>query len=129
MNLLLDTAAFLWLCAGGKRLSAAAKTALANPANNVYLSAVTAWEIGLKQAKGKLELPAPARAWFPAMVDHHRLSVLALEAGTAIAATQLPGLHADPFDRVLVATALERDLTMLTPDPLIAKYPNVKTLW
>jgi PIN domain nuclease of toxin-antitoxin system len=129
MNLLLDTAAFLWLCAGTEQLSSAAASALADQANTVSVSAVTAWEIGLKAARGKLKLPAPVETWFPAMIQHHRLDLLAIEAATAIASTRLPAVHADPFDRLLVATACERGLWLITPDTLIAKYPNVQTLW
>lgn len=129
MNLLLDSAAFLWLAAGGKQLSAAAAAALAVPANNVSVSAVTAWEIALKCAKGKLELPAVVEVWFPTMVSHHRLTLLQIDAATAIASTKLAPIHSDPFDRLLVATALERGLTLLTPDKKIPRYPDLKTLW
>ena len=87
MNLLLDTAAFLWLCSGGHQLSAAAAAALVDTANIPGVSAVTAWEIALKHAKGKLKLPTSPAAWFPAMIRHHRLDLLPIEAATAVAET------------------------------------------
>jgi PIN domain nuclease of toxin-antitoxin system len=129
MNLLLDTAAFLWLCAGAKELSPAAAAALAEPANLASVSAVTAWEIGIKVAKGKLTIPVALESWFPAMMRHHRLVLLPIEASTAIASTQLPAIHADPFDRLLIALAAEHSLRLLTPDTLIARYPGIQTLW
>jgi len=129
MNLLLDAASFLWLCAGGRELSSAAAAALADPGNGANVSAVTAWEIGIKLAKGKLKLPAALELWFPEMVRHHHLTLWPVEAATAIASTRLPALHYDPFDRLLVAFAQERDYTLVTPDNLIPKYPNLKTLW
>src|SRR5437016_6450745 len=103
MNLLLDAAAFLWMCAGAQELSTLAADALADPANVVNLSATTPWEIGIKHARGKLKLPAPVHEWFPAMVAHHRLILWPIEAATAIASTRLPAIHRDPFDRLLVA--------------------------
>jgi len=129
MNLLLDSATFLWLCAGGKQLSPSASSVLADPDNSVSISAATAWEIAIKEAKGKLKLPAAPEEWFAAMIKHHRLNLLPIEAATAIASTRLPAIHADPFDRLLVALAQERGFTLLTPDTTIPKYPNVTTLW
>lgn len=129
MNLLLDSDAFLWLCAGDKQLSASVATALADPENGINLSAVTAWEIGIKHARGKLKLPAPLSEWFPAMVKHHRLMLWPIEAATAIASASLPSVHQDPFDRLLIAFAQERRFTLATPDQTIAKYPNLSTLW
>ena len=129
MNLLLDTCAFLWLCAGAKQLSAGAAAAIGDPTNLASVSAVTAWEIGLKAARRKLALPVPVKNWFPSMIEHHHLLLLPIDASTAIASTQLPAIHSDPFDRLLVATASERSLRLVTPDPFIAKYPNVLTLW
>jgi PIN domain nuclease of toxin-antitoxin system len=129
MNLLLDTAAFLWLCAGAKQLSGAAAEALAEPANTAALSAISAWEVALKANKGMLSLPTLVGLWFPAMVTHHRLTLLPIEAATAIASTSLPPIHSDPFDRLIIATALERNLTLLTPDQKIRQYPSLKTLW
>ena len=129
MNLLLDTATFLWLCAGGKELSTATIGALRQAEGTASVSAVTAWEIGLKNAKGKLELPIPPNAWFSAMIEHHRLLVWPVEASTAIASTRLPPIHLDPFDRLLIALAQERSLILVTPDATISKYPDLKTLW
>jgi PIN domain nuclease of toxin-antitoxin system len=129
MNLLLDSATFLWLCAGDKQLSARVAEALRDPANSVNLSAVTAWEIGIKHARGKLKLPAPLSEWFPAMVSHHRLMLWPIEAATAIASTSLPPVHQDPFDRLLIAFAQEHRFTLTTPDVTIPKYPNLSTLW
>lgn len=129
MNPLLDSAAFLWLCGGSEQLSPAASRALADTRNVVAVSAVTAWEIALKQSKGKLKLPVAAGTWFPAMVEHHRLKVLPIEAATAIASTKLPSINGDPFDRLLIATACELRLHLVTPDSKIHRYPNVQTLW
>ena len=129
MNLLLDTAPFLWLCAGSSQLSSVAATALAAAGNTVHLSAVTAWELGIKCAQGKLRLPIAVEAWFPAMIRHYQLTLWPIEAATAIASTRLPAVHRDPFDRLLVAFAQERGFTLITSDSTLPQYPNLNTLW
>lgn len=129
VNLLLDTAPFLWLCAGAAKLSPTVATALSDPNSTVSISAMSAWEIALQYAKKKLVLPTALESWFPAMIRHHQLQLLPIEAATAIASASLPALHGDPFDRILIATALERRMCVITPDLMIRKYPNLQCLW
>jgi PIN domain nuclease of toxin-antitoxin system len=83
----------------------------------------------LEARQGKLILPAPAAVWFPAMIAHHGCELLAIDAPAAIASTQLARIHADPFDRLLVATALARGLVLITSDLKIQQYPDLQTLW
>jgi PIN domain nuclease of toxin-antitoxin system len=128
MNVLLDTCALLWLTNNDKALPRRARTAL-QEATIAYVSAVTAWELGLKTSKGKIALPEVLEAWLPRVLLRHGLTELPLGHKAAIRSTALPPLHLDPADRMLAATALEHDLTLLTPDPLIRQYPGVKTLW
>ena len=128
VNALLDTCALLWLARRDSNLSPVVRQAI-EKADLVYVSAVSAWELGLKFARGKLEFPVPLKEWYPAVLVKHRLQELPLTGALGIAATQLPALHADPADRLLIATALEHGLTLLTPDRHITQYPNLKTLW
>ena len=129
VNLLLDTSAFLWLCANDPSLSPAARRAIGAAGAVVHVSALTAWEIAIKVAKGKLVLPADPQRWFPAMVAHHRLLEIPLESSEAMASIRLPPLHADSFDRWLIATVQARKWVLVTPDATIRGYPNLKTLW
>lgn len=129
VNLLLDTSTFLWMCAGGENLSTAARKALRDARATVHVSALTAWEIAIKAAKGKLALPAEPQHWFPAMLAHHRLIEISLQSTEAMASTRLPPIHADPFDRWLIATAKERKLVLVTSDETIRRYPGLKTVW
>ena len=66
---------------------------------------------------------------FPAICSRNDLPILPIDAAIAAASTELPDLHRDPFDRLLVATALERRLVLVTPDQTISQYPTLQTLW
>jgi PIN domain nuclease of toxin-antitoxin system len=126
--ILLDTCTLLWL-ARGDGLPPAVVALLADERNAVFVSAISAWEIGVKSRKGRLHLPMPLLEWWRTIVDHHGLGEVPIEPELAIRATELPLLHADPADRLLVATALHLRATLLTPDPLIHAYPDVTVAW
>ncbi|MSP62306.1 MAG: type II toxin-antitoxin system VapC family toxin [Myxococcales bacterium] len=128
MRLLLDTSTFLWWIEGGEPLSPPARAALSDPANDVFLSAVSAWEIGVKHALGRLPLPEPPARYVPAQRKARRIEPLPLDEAAALHLTLLPRLHRDPFDRMLICQAIVGGLTLVTPDPEIARYP-VPTLW
>lgn len=128
MKLLLDTCTFLWAIEGGGDLSEAARNALTDPANDVFLSAVSAWEIAVKHALGRLPLPDPPDRYVPAQRNARGIAELPLDEDAALQLVRLPSLHRDPFDRMLVCQALAGTLTLVTPDPEIARYP-VRILW
>ena len=123
MNLLLDTHALLWWLDGNPTLSGEARAGIVDGKNMVFVSAVVIWEVRIKQSLGKLQLPSNFREVLssqafdelPLTVDHaHRLA-------------ELPPHHRDPFDRMLVAQAIDERLTIVTRDPDIPRYP-VRTL-
>lgn len=126
MRLLLDSCALLALGAG--TLSPAAKRALGS-ADEACVSIVSPWELAIRVHGGKLQLPLTSEAWFLALAKRHTLHALPLALETATAAAALPPLHRDPFDRVLIALAQARALTILTSDRVIPTYPGVQTLW
>lgn len=128
MRLLLDTCAFLWITSDAPELSPTARGLFADPDNEVLLSAVSAWEIAVKHALGKLPLPDPPALFVPAMREQHLMLPLPLEEHATLVLASLPSHHRDPFDRMLVCQALAHGLTLLTPDPLIRQYP-VPTVW
>ena len=127
--ILLDTCTLLWLALEPDHLSPRARDVLTATPDTVFVSVVTAFEIGQKHAKGKLELKHPPMRWVPLAIKHHHLQTLALDLPVALRAAALPPLHNDPFDRLLIATAQEHHLTLFTPDPKIRAYPDLKTLW
>lgn len=128
MRLLLDTCAFLWIAEDAPALSSAARSAFADPDNDVFLSAVSAWEIAVKHALGKLPLPEPPQVFVPRQREFHRIAPLCLAEEAALQLARLPEVHRDPFDRLLVCQAIADGLVLLTPDPDIQRYP-VRTLW
>ena len=127
--LLLDTCTLLWLTSDQAKLSLAARQALSARAGQLYVSSVSGFEIAQKAAKGKLVLPRPPADWMALALRLHGLKSLALDMESAMAAGALPALHADPFDRLLIASAQAHRLILLTPDPLIRQYPTLTTIW
>jgi PIN domain nuclease of toxin-antitoxin system len=128
VKLLLDTCTFLWCIEGGEALSDVVKRALVDPANDVYLSSVSAWEIVVKHALGKLPLPEPPERYVPAQRQMRGIERFPLDEEASLHLQRLPPLHRDPFDRMLICQALVANLTLVTPDENIARYP-VRTLW
>jgi PIN domain nuclease of toxin-antitoxin system len=129
VNCLLDTCALLWLVNGAPELSPAARAVCGQAGANVFVSAISAWELALKLARRKLRFPKALPDWWAKAISRHRLAELPVSASIAIRSVGLEPLHADPADRVLIATAQEHGLNLLTPDPVIAKYSNLKVLW
>jgi len=128
MNILLDTCSFLWITLDPDKMSATAKSSFENPANTIYLSSITSWEIGIKYNLGKLITPAPPHIFIPEELNDHNISTLELSEKDTFHLDQLPPVHKDPFDRILICQAIENGLTILTSDAHIHRYP-VKTMW
>ena len=128
MRCLLDTCTFLWIVAGAKELSPAAKEIFTNPANEILLSAVSVWEISVKHALGKLPMPSAIERFILDQRERHGIAALPLNERAVLHLHKLPLLHRDPFDRMLICQAIEHDCLLLTPDPLITQYP-VRTRW
>jgi PIN domain nuclease of toxin-antitoxin system len=128
VQLLLDTVTFLWFVAGSKDLSRKAKDALRDPANDVFLSSVSAWEIAVKHRLGRLPLPDRPEVWIPEQRHAHAFEALPLDEAAALTLPRLPDLHRDPFDRMLICQALFERLTLVTPDEAVRAYP-APTLW
>jgi PIN domain nuclease of toxin-antitoxin system len=128
MELLLDTCAFLWLITGSPELSTEARERFRDPANDVCLSSVSAWEIAVKHALGRLPLPQAPDRFIPSMRERHGIAPLPLDEESALHLARLPHLHKDPFDRMLICQALVHGLVILTPDRLISQYP-IRTIW
>lgn len=128
MKLLLDTCTFLWIAADAPELSPRAREVFADPENEVYLSAVSAWEIALKHALGRLPLPEAPERFVPDQRRRHGIDALPLDEEAALHLARLPVLHRDPFDRMLVSQALAHGLVILGPDRLLGQYP-VRMTW
>ena len=118
---ILDTCALLWLAQGGERLSELVRQRI-NAEPVVFVSAISGFEISIKHHKGILELPAHPADWFERILEHHDLEVLVLDLAICIRAAQLPRIHADPCDRLIIATAEYRRMPVVTADPIFQQY-------
>jgi PIN domain nuclease of toxin-antitoxin system len=123
MRLLLDTHVFLWYLTADSRLPDSFRSAIQDPTNDVFLSAASVWEVAIKYALGKLPLPAPPQEFIPLERERHRIASLPIEEGAIAHLANLPSVHRDPFDRMLVAQSLQHDLTILTLDSVLKVYP------
>jgi PIN domain nuclease of toxin-antitoxin system len=117
LRLLLDTHTLLWW-ADGRRLADPAVSAIASPENQVLVSAVSVWETEIKVASGKLRLDFD----FATSAVEHGFAPLPITFAHAAAAGRLPPHHRDPWDRMLVAQAQLEGLTIVTRDPVFARY-------
>jgi PIN domain nuclease of toxin-antitoxin system len=128
VKVLLDTCTFLWLITDAPDLSTRVRELFVDSANEAYLSVVSAWEIAVKHALGRLPLPETPDRYVPAQRARHGIDPLPLGEEAALHLTRLPRLHRDPFDRMLVCQAIVDGLVVVTPDELIRQYP-VRVIW
>jgi PIN domain nuclease of toxin-antitoxin system len=122
MRLLLDTHVFLWSKANDLRMSANAWSMLRDPANELFMSVVSIAEVAIKVSTGKLSLGVPMPEFVEAGMKNGQIAEMPLRMPHAITLSTLPFHHRDPFDRLLIATAIVEDLTILTNDPEMGKY-------
>ena len=128
MNVLVDTVAFLWWVTGDPALSPQAEDLIRDHSRRVFLSPVSVWEIVVKYALGKLPLPEDPSTLIPRLRTDHGFQELPLTEGAVLQLRRLPGLHRDPFDRMLLCQAIAHGLTLVTPDEDLRRYP-VRTAW
>jgi PIN domain nuclease of toxin-antitoxin system len=128
MRVLLDTHTLLWWIAGDDCLSSRALDVMGDAGNTLLLSAASGWEIAIKVGLGRIELPRPIGTFLSEQLRQNRIDVLPIQMGHAFRVQELPSLHRDPFDRMLVAQAQLERLPILTSDAWIARY-DVETLW
>jgi len=128
MRLLLDTCVALWLFDGNAAIPVSVREQIIDPAHEVYVSAVSVLEIVIKHQLGKLFLKSAPERLLPGLIEKHGLEVIALSVEDVFLLGRLPLRHRDPFDRLLVAQALARQMTLVTPDQKIMVY-KVPCLW
>ena len=123
MRLLLDTHIFLWYITGDKRLPEDKRESIRNSDNEVYLSVVSLWETIIKYQVGKLQLPQQPEVYLPIQRERHQIFSLSLDEASVSHLAQLPPIHRDPFDRMLVCQANVHGLRIVTVDDIIMQYP------
>jgi PIN domain nuclease of toxin-antitoxin system len=121
VKLLLDTHLLLWAAEDSPRLSQVARDFIADPANDRIFSAASLWEIAIKAGLGRADFHVdPAELRDGLLANGYR--ELPVSGEHALRTLSLPSIHKDPFDRILIAQAAVDGLTLLTADPLVAKY-------
>lgn len=128
MKALLDTHTFLWWNLGDSHLSDTAKSFISNGRNEIFLSAASGWEIAIKYAKGRLELPEPPDKYISSRIALHHFTPLPVQLSHTVNVYKLPPIHQDPFDRLLIIQSQLENMPLLTIDSEIAKY-DVNTIW
>lgn len=128
MRLLLDTHALIWALLGSGELSDRVRQMLRDPANEISVSAASAWEIAVKYRIGKLPEAKDVAVHLAAHVRKARFITLPISLEHALAAGALAGPHKDPFDRMLIAQARIEDLAVVTIDPVFRVY-DVSVVW
>ena len=122
MKLLADTHVVIWSATDPERLAASTRAAIEDGANDLFVSIVTAWEIAIKQSLGKLDLPEPAERWLPEVLRRTGFEIAELGLAASLRVRGLPWHHRDPFDRLLIAQALEDGYTIVTHDETFEAY-------
>lgn len=128
MRFLLDTHSFLWWVHKDDRLSDTAREIISEEQNEIFVSVASAWEIAIKAGLGQLDIPRGPERFITRHTELNDFRVLPINLPHAFRVYELPDIHRDPFDRILVAQARAEDMPILTIDPEIARYP-VETLW
>jgi len=128
VRLLLDTHALLWWLAGSSRLSRAARREMNDGGNDVFVSAASAWEITTKFRLGRLPSAAAVAADVAGCVAAQGFLELPVSLKHGQEAGALPGPHRDPFDRILIAQAIQEDMILVSNERLFARY-GVRLLW
>ena len=128
MRSLLDTNVFLWATGSPDRLSRRVRAALEDPETEAFVSHASVWEIAIKVSRGRLSLAGELSVFLPRAMVSHRLDGLPIQLRHILAVADLPWLHRDPFDRLLISQAQIEQMPILSADRAIAQY-NVQVIW
>jgi PIN domain nuclease of toxin-antitoxin system len=127
--IVLDTAAWIWRASDPKRLTTRARRAI-DQAERALVSAISVWEVAMLVARRRIQLDRPVEQWVGIALALPGIQLAPLEPAIAVRSTKLPGeFHSDPADRMIVATALEHAVPIVTPDERIRAYPHVQSTW
>jgi PIN domain nuclease of toxin-antitoxin system len=128
MRLLLDTCALLWLVLSPEKLSPKARATMADREAEIFVSAISALEIAIKHAKGKLSLPTSPSAWLGRAMDVYGLHEVVISSTIALHAPLVRVPHGDPADRIILATAIQQDMTIVTADARLLACTEARTI-
>ena len=127
MDILLDTHALWWFLNGSDKMPDATKETILNPENTIYVSIATIWEVAIKMSIGKLNFDGRIDRFVEA-VESEDFLLLDITPTHIKSVQELPFIHRDPFDRMLIAQAIVEELSIMTTDSNIAKY-DINQIW
>jgi len=127
--LLLDTCVLLWLVGDQTKLSQRAKKEISKNPGRLFISAISAFEIGIKCRNGKLELPLNPADWYEEALAFHGINEIPVSGSIALHSVELPPIHNDPCDRIIIGTAVEHKMKIITSDSIMANYTEAKIVW
>jgi len=119
---LVDTHVWIWWNGAPDRLSDDVKRLITDAENDIVFSVASGWEIAIKNGLGRLKLPEPPEQYVPKRVASNRMRVLPITLAHALGVARLPSHHRDPFDRILIAQAIQEGLTLITADDAFLDY-------
>ncbi len=122
MKLLLDTHIFLWFANADKQLPTSSKNLIEDTENECFISIASLWEIAIKHSQGKLALEIPFSQFWELAISN-QIQVLGIDFSHLITLLDLPYIHKDPFDRIMIAQAISEQLFVITQDAYFAEYP------
>lgn len=127
--LLLDTHVIVWLASAQKNLSLRVKQAIRQNAEELFISSISALEIAILVKRNRLRLPVGAGEFVERALKQHGIHEIPVDRQIAIASASLPDIHNDPFDRIILATALLNGMSILSKDRVIPQYRDMKVIW
>lgn len=122
MRLLLDTHVWLWMLAEPERLGHRSRELVLDGSNDLLLSSASTWELSIKAGLGRIDLPEPPATYVPSRIRASGVTAIPIEHAPAARVASLPPHHRDPFDRLLVAQAIDLDVPLLSADPALSAY-------
>lgn len=129
VKVLLDSCALIWLCSDPEKFTASAACILRRGEDaELHLSEATILELAVKHATGKLELPDAPRKWIPEQIQTWGITTIPLHKDILLLSAELPWHHRDPFDRLIIATAKEHQMPIITSDQIFASY-GIDIIW
>ncbi len=129
MNLLLDTHTFIWWSCNPEKLPADLINLIKNPANALFLSTASTWEVQIKIGIGKLSFTEDWEKIVSREIENNFIQIVPISLEHTFALKKLPPVHKDPFDRMLIAQGLTENFTIATNDSFIKQYPDIQTVW
>ena len=129
MTLLLATYAFVWMASDPIKIPSETQRLIRRSADELYLSSISAMEIGILVHRGLLVLPLPSLEFIKRALTHHGINDLPVDCQTALRATEFPSIHNDSFDRLIIATAQKLSLKIVFMDQVFPRYLEVEVVW